>query len=134
MVLFQVSLVGYNNGRIGNRVPCPFVGRYRVKLLNVHCFTADPTSRIYRLDSPQFDEDVSSVSGNSSFGAKVFFNNYSGQGYALTLDRYIFNATMNGYLEFDIVGATSPGTPPGGDVPPGFDAGKFYMSLDFEKI
>jgi hypothetical protein len=136
MVLFQVPIIGYNNGRISTSVSCPFFGRFKVKLLNYHYGCTEATPRVMRLDCPQFNKSqssttVSSGGSGASYGSQVFFNNLSHQACYWSHDDYVFEADLKGQLDFDIVDATQPpnGTPP---APPIFN--QAYFSFDFTEI
>ena len=134
MVLFQVPIIGYTNSRVSTSIPCPFVGRYRVKLLNYHYGCSEATGKVMRLDCPQFNKSQSStyvLSGGSgaSYGAQVFFTNQTSQSCYWSHDDYIFEADMVGVLNFDIVEATQP---PNGTAPLLFLQG--YFSFDFTEI
>ena len=117
MVLFQVAIDGYTNGRISVNVPCQFYGLYKIKFLNYALAWNSQPNVLLRMNSQAF-------AGNYA-GGQIIIGSNPTQYVVFNTSRYEFTATLNGYVDLDI-------TQLNGDIPANYKNG--YFSFDLEKL
>jgi hypothetical protein len=116
MVLFQIAIESYTNGRISANVPCPFYGSYKVKFLNYSFTWNTQPNVLLRINSQ-------SLIGNYA-GGQIIVGSNPTQYVVFNTSRYEFEVTLNGYIDIDI-------TQINGNIPPNFR--NCYFSFDLEK-
>lgn len=117
MVLFQIAIEAYTNGRISARVPCQFYGMYKVKFLNYALTWNTQPNVLLRVNSQ-------ALQGNYT-GGQIIIGSNPTQYIVFNTSKYEFICSLNGYIDVDI-------TQLNGDIPANFK--NVYFSFDFEPI
>lgn len=117
MVLFQIAIDGYTNGRISAYVPCQYYGKCKIKFLN-YAMTWDTQPNVLLRVNSQ------ALIGNYA-GSQIVVGSNPTQYVVFNTSRYEFEAVLNGYIDIDIAQLN-------GNIPQNFR--NCYFSFDIQKI
>lgn len=94
MVLVQIPIDGYTNGRIASTISIPFYGRYKVKFLNYTSTWSSNPNALVRVNSQN-------LWGNFN-GGQLIVSTQPDDVVVYNTTRYEFSTNLTGYIDLDI--------------------------------